>query len=58
MLPPAECGIRFPTSTRSTKRCVAGITCITPLAPAEETTFGWFPDSIQASARTRLGLTP
>lgn len=43
--------------TVSTKRQVAGVTCMTPQAPTGETTCGWFPDSIQARARTRLAPT-
>ena len=34
------------------------MTCITPRAPTGETTPGWYPDSIHASARTRSGETP
>jgi hypothetical protein len=58
MLPSAVRGTRLPTSTSSTYLHVAGITCMTPQAPAGDVTFGWFPDSIQASARTMLGRTP
>ena len=47
-----------PIRTLVTKSHVAGVTCITPQAPTEETICGWKPDAIQASARARLGSTP
>ena len=34
------------------------MTCIAPHAPVDEVRFQWKPDSIQATARTRDGLTP
>ena len=35
-----------------------GVTCITPSAPAVDTTCGWKPDSIHATARASSGSTP
>jgi hypothetical protein len=42
----------------STNTHVSGRSCITPIAPALETTSCWKPDSIQASARASFGSTP
>jgi hypothetical protein len=39
-------------------RRVAGMTCMTPRAPALETACGWCPDSTHASDRTSSGEIP
>src|SRR3954462_5494303 len=55
MFPEGEFGTLRPGSTDWTYERVLGSTCSTPRAPAEETSPGWKPDSIQASERTSAG---
>ena len=55
MFPEVDLGTLWPISTDWTYERVLGSTCSTPRAPAEETSPGWKPDSIHASARTSAG---
>ena len=54
-VPEVDFGTLWPISTDWTYERVLGNTCSTPRAPDEETSPGWKPDSIHASARTSAG---